>query len=679
MRIRVLLPVALVVALAAPPVWGLARPLPSETVAATGIAGTEFAPPAPRGHLDSTLDDVVSAYLSGGSRDMRSTAAETGVDVDGSLVQVAIYAKAGRKAALLSAIAGVGGRTDGTAEDLVMADIPVGRLVRFSEDPSIRSIFAPPKPEELAVTSQGIAALNVPAWARATPEHPALTGAGVKVGVLDAGFNGYETLLGTELPPAAQVHMWTGAPADDTSHGAAVAEVIHDVAPDSELYLAAVHTPVQLNQALDWMASQGVTVINMSLGWHAWSRVDGTGPVNAPFDRAVAQGITCSFSAANSRRRHWSGNFVGGNEPFPEQFLHNWKGADQENQFTVTTVPYLVDGWLWWDDWATASQDYNLQLVRWTGSTWEEVRQSRDSQSVTRVPVEHISAELTQTGTYGWRIWRAAATRTDVDFDLFIIKGSDLVNKTGHAYNTSRRSVLQPGDNKTPGAITVAATGFGPKYTLESYSSEGPTIDGRNGIDISNPTVVDTVSYGPSTFNGTSAAAPHIAGLAALVRQAEPSLTPAEIEQYLYAQSIDLGAKGLDPLYGRGRVWLKKLPGLSASAKPSVVGYGKRVTVKGALMAGGKAVGGQKNVTLWRRLAGSSTWKKVATAQWSSSARKYQAMVPLTSNATLQLRFGGSGTLAPRRSAEVTAAVKASLSPPVVPAQAPAARRSSSR
>lgn len=55
-------------------------------------------------------------------------------------------------------------------------------------------------------------------------------------------------------------------------------------------------------------------------------------------------------------------------------------------------------------------------------------------------------------------------------------------------------------------------------------------------------------------FCGTSMASPHVAGLAALLLSADPSLTPAEVRQHIRDGAIDLGAPGFDPVYGFGRI-----------------------------------------------------------------------------------------------------------------------------
>ncbi len=60
--------------------------------------------------------------------------------------------------------------------------------------------------------------------------------------------------------------------------------------------------------------------------------------------------------------------------------------------------------------------------------------------------------------------------------------------------------------------------------------------------------------YYYSSMSGTSMAAPHVAGMVALILQANPSLTPSQVKQLLIDTAIDLGDPGKDYLYGYGRI-----------------------------------------------------------------------------------------------------------------------------
>ncbi len=69
---------------------------------------------------------------------------------------------------------------------------------------------------------------------------------------------------------------------------------------------------------------------------------------------------------------------------------------------------------------------------------------------------------------------------------------------------------------------------------------------------------VDVVAAGPggrwSLHSGTSFAAAHVAGVAALLYAARPSLGAAEVRSILEATAVDLGPRGKDPEFGAGRV-----------------------------------------------------------------------------------------------------------------------------
>ena len=95
-----------------------------------------------------------------------------------------------------------------------------------------------------------------------------LTGKGVKVGVIDMGFKDYSMLLGTELPASVTTKV-AGSYSEFSmdEHGAACAEIVHDTAPDAELFLAnAGDWDVDFHNAVEWLASQEVDVISSSIG-----------------------------------------------------------------------------------------------------------------------------------------------------------------------------------------------------------------------------------------------------------------------------------------------------------------------------------------------------------------------------------------------------------------------------
>ncbi len=60
--------------------------------------------------------------------------------------------------------------------------------------------------------------------------------------------------------------------------------------------------------------------------------------------------------------------------------------------------------------------------------------------------------------------------------------------------------------------------------------------------------------YSGETWSGTSMACPHVAGIAALMLQKNPTLSPAGLDSLLQQTARDLGAPGKDPVFGSGAV-----------------------------------------------------------------------------------------------------------------------------
>ncbi len=107
--------------------------------------------------------------------------------------------------------------------------------------------------------------------------------------------------------------------------------------------------------------------------------------------------------------------------------------------------------------------------------------------------------------------------------------------------------------NNAPGTIGATLGALGAIPALEMSGEQGQTLlalveAGRVNVSID----VLTTDWG--LISGTSFSAPHVAGVAALVLSADPSLTPGEVRQILADTAVDLGAAGYDTKYGYGLV-----------------------------------------------------------------------------------------------------------------------------
>ena len=117
---------------------------------------------------------------------------------------------------------------------------------------------------------------------------------------------------------------------------------------------------------------------------------------------------------------------------------------------------------------------------------------------------------------------------------------------SGVAEGYRQMSITDPGN--AGGVITVGATHRHQPHTygVSYFSSRGPTGDGRAKPDLVAPGEKITAPVpggGLKSLDGTSMAAPHVSGVAALILARHPELigNPAEIKRVLCETATDLG------------------------------------------------------------------------------------------------------------------------------------------
>ena len=544
-----------------------------------GFAQPQTAPGNPK--MDSDLARLATMSRVSVAQALNQ-AQSSALRVAGDRVQVKITVPSGAAQKVIAAAGAAGGEVTGSAngDTWLQAWLPVGALDAMAALADVDYISRPAEAillEDTAagldVTTEGLAAMNGPVWQSA-----GYRGAGVKVAIIDAGFKGYPGLRGTELPSSVTVKNFvdgeTDAQADGTTeHGTACAEVVHDIAPDAAIYLAKVNTNIDLQEAVNWAKTQNINIISTSLGWYNLTPGDGSGFFANLVESARSSGIFWTTAASNDREAHWGGAYSDSNS----NGYHNFSGTQEIDYFgpgngNVYLIPagYLFRVFLRWDDWTAVNQNYDLQLVRWNGASWDIITTSSNPQNggAGQMPVEYAAATTTGSDTaYGFLVKRVSSNR-NVNLEIFAPKVARL-DKLVH-----ERSLSNLADS--PAAMTVAALDVNAPYPQESYSSEGPT-NGPGGTaaggaikpDISGYANVSTVSYpNPAQkFNGTSSATPHVAGAAALVKGAYPAYTPAQIRSFLEGRAVDMGSSGKDTLYGYGRLFLGPRPGFVATHK----------------------------------------------------------------------------------------------------------------
>jgi len=114
------------------------------------------------------------------------------------------------------------------------------------------------------------------------------------------------------------------------------------------------------------------------------------------------------------------------------------------------------------------------------------------------------------------------------------------------------------------GVISVGATDINDQIANFSNTGQGLSISAP-GVDVLSTVPGSTYA----SLSGTSMATPYVAGVAALVRSANPSITAAQVGQRLMDSADDLGMPGYDTVYGAGRVNARKALANETNPNPS--------------------------------------------------------------------------------------------------------------
>ena len=351
------------------------------------------------------------------------------------------------------------------------------------------------------------------------------------------------------------------------------------MAPEAELYFYKVGDLVDLQNAKDRSIRDSIDVISHSIGWFGTGIGDGRGIACDIVNDAADNGILWVNSAGNDAQSH----YYGFSSDYDSDDWHNFSDEDEVLSFEAEEGDE-IRVFLTWNDWPISQQDYDLALFFINSSgDLELVAESTDEQSAfsNNPPVERIEYKVERPGDYGIavRSWDARPRRLKI-WSL---------NHDFEEYSVAENSIGSPADAR--GAMSVGAVHYD-YYNLgrvADYSSRGPTTDGRFKPELVAPSGVSTVSYGASEefygYTGTSAAAPHVAGAAALIKSANPSYSRTQLWDALIEATVDIGTQGRDNDSGYGKL---VLPIMQVSASPQItsvspsrVRYNQVVTIRG--------------------------------------------------------------------------------------------------
>jgi subtilisin family serine protease len=374
------------------------------------------------------------------------------------------------------------------------------------------------------------------------------TGTGVRVGVISDGVESLGLSVGRgELPSTVIVPAGFTGTGDE---GTAMLEIVHDLAPNAELLFASgIDSPLRFVDALHALTTAGAKVIVDDLGFFSEPYFQ-DGVVAQAVRDAVAGGVSYYTAAGNAALLHYQGTF----RESPQSKYHDFNdggAVDNTNRVSIPPGGSLQCVLQWDDPFGSASDDYDLLLLDENRAV---VAASNNVQNGRGDPLEFVDAHndgpSTEVASLVIQRDRGAA-RT---LELFCLRD---VQSMEHV--TRESSIF--GHAGIPEVVTVTAIDVGAPglQSVEAFSSQGPAQiafppASRPKPDLAAFDGISTSVAGFAPFFGTSAAAPHVAAIAALMLEKNGLLTPANIQATLAETAVDIGAHGFDDVAGAGRV-----------------------------------------------------------------------------------------------------------------------------
>jgi len=450
-------------------------------------------------------------------------------------------------AKLNATLKALGGRVDASSRSYTRLLVPFPRLQQLSTAfPNLP--LSTPFPVQPVYGLGTIVAEGVPLTAADGYQAGNLTGAGVRVAVVDLGFSNLSNAISQgELPAGAcdGVHSvdFTGTGLESgTVHGTGVAEHVIDMAPGVELYCLKVSDRVGLENAADYIRNNNIQIANHSVAWVLASYYDDSGLINGIInDSYDMDGIFWAVSSGNAARQHWRGNWLDADGDNLLEFSGGDEGMGLVDKSGTVTV------FLNWNQYGINNKT-NLDLYVYDKNN-NAVATSTIANRFTD-PAEAVNFPFQSSAApYHVQVQRVSGSTANLDITLFSFDHN-------FEYPVASSSLMDPAN--AHGAFTVGAVNQtvwqNPSPAIRGYSSQGPSTDGRQKPDLVAPDGTASLTYGVSS--GTSFSAPTTAGTAALLLQETPTLNAVALGNTLRNEAIDVGSAGLDPVYGAGKLQL---------------------------------------------------------------------------------------------------------------------------
>ncbi len=418
--------------------------------------------------------------------------------------------------------------------------------------------------------------------------HSKLTGKGVKIGVIDTGvdyshrdlkgnYRGGRDVVDGDTDPMETKGLF----GQNTLHGTHVAGIIaangqmKGVAPGASIYAyralgpGGSGTSEQIIAAIERAIADKVDIINLSLG----TNVNGPDlPLSLALNKAVEHGITAVTSSGNSGPNIWTVGTPGTAS----------KAISVGASTPTLQIPYIMDrsggkiklelmqGSVPWD----LNREY--ELVSGGFGKTEELENARGkivllergiltfSEKVKNAAEAGAVAAIIFNNTNGPLLGNLEQVSPIPIMGITKIEGKRLLQEIKEGNAHVRTTIAEERDE------------------LAAFSSRGPVTDSWEiKPDVLAPGVAiqSTVPGGYIPMQGTSMAAPHVAGACALIKEAHPDWNPEQIKAALmnYAKPLARTNGELYRTYeqGAGRIQLKESLEAEVIAYPASLQFGR--------------------------------------------------------------------------------------------------------
>lgn len=446
-----------------------------------------------------------------------------------------------------------------------------------------------------SVTSQADPVMNA-ATGRA---NFGVDGSGIKIGVISDSYNtlGGEAagVASGDLPGLGNSNGFVTPVTvvkDDVvgiDEGRAMIELIHDLAPGAEiLFHSAFNSPgpvgsapsTTIANAIDALRQAGADIIVDDVAILTAAKYQ-DGAAAQAVDRAFAAGIPYFSSAGNNSNNAYEANHASSVAATGFNDLHNFNATGDFDQ--ILDLGFLQPGeefraTLKWADPYTSlgtatTTDLSLLFVlnnesEGLNNAVVEANENQDAFEFGGI-TNPFNTPL-EVGIAVDRVSGDPAELLSIEvIGRDIVDDNDTDSPTIHGHNAARGGLavaaqfyndpglddVEPFSAAGPTLILFDADG-NPLDTPEVRAT--PQITGIDGTDTTFFSGFDVEPNGFPNFFGTSAAAPHVAAVSALLleRAAELglSLSPSELYEHLFASTIDIESPGFDTLSGFGRL-----------------------------------------------------------------------------------------------------------------------------